>query len=85
MFKLSGINGAVMNENKLKPHFPVVGVMGSGTSPHEDRASRLGCWLAKQGVHLLTGGGEGVMASVSKAFYKFPGRTSGYTRPDTCS
>jgi uncharacterized protein (TIGR00725 family) len=58
----------------LRARLPIVGVMGSGTTSHEDRASRLGRWLAKQGVHLLTGGGGGVMTSVSKAFYEFPGR-----------
>jgi len=57
-----------------KPRIPIVGVMGSGTSSHTDRTSRLGRWLAERGVHLLTGGGGGVMASVSKAFYESPGR-----------
>lgn len=47
---------------------PIVGVMGSGTEPHEDRAAPLGGWLAEQGVHLLTGGGDGVMEAVSRAF-----------------
>lgn len=42
--------------------------MGSGSEAHEASASRLGRWLAGQGVHLLTGGGGGVMASVSRAF-----------------
>ncbi len=46
----------------------VVGVMGSGCAPHEDRAAPLGRWLAEAGFHLLTGGGKGVMASVSRAF-----------------
>lgn len=46
----------------------IVGVMGSGTDPHRDRTSPLGLWLAYQGVHLLTGGGPGVMEAVSKAF-----------------
>ncbi len=46
----------------------IVGVMGSGREPHEARASALGAWLAKAGYHLLTGGGGGVMASVSRAF-----------------
>jgi uncharacterized protein (TIGR00725 family) len=54
----------------MKPRIPIVGVIGSGTSPHAERASRLGRWLADKGVHLLTGGGGGVMASVSKAFYE---------------
>ena len=53
---------------------PIVGVMGSGDSPCESRADPLGRWLARQGVHLLTGGGGGVMAAVSKAFHETPGR-----------
>lgn len=48
---------------------PIVGVMGSGPNPHSQRASKIGAWLAGLGVHLLTGGGAGVMESVSKAFY----------------
>ena len=51
---------------------PIVGVMGSGTSSFEERATQLGRWLATQGVHLLTGGGGGIMASVSKAFNEIP-------------
>ena len=47
---------------------PIVGVMGSGSRPHKKRAEQLGAWLASQGVHLLTGGGSGVMESVSRAF-----------------
>ena len=53
---------------------PIVGVMGSGTSDHAERASPLGRWLAQRGVHLLTGGGDGVMAAVSRAFHESPGR-----------
>ena len=49
---------------------PVVGVMGSGTHGHRKRAGMLGRWLAKEGAHLLTGGGLGVMAAVSEAFFK---------------
>lgn len=45
---------------------PVVGVMGSGSEAHEPDASRIGRWLAEEGVHLLTGGGGGVMAAVSE-------------------
>lgn len=48
---------------------PVVGVMGSGTEAHDDLAAPLGRWLARRGVHLLTGGGRGVMAAVSRAFH----------------
>lgn len=53
---------------------PVVGVMGSGTEPHDDLAVPLGRLLAARGVDLLTGGGRGVMTSVSRAFAETPGR-----------
>ncbi len=53
---------------------PVVGVMGSGQQSHDELAAPLGRWLAGQGFHLLTGGGGGVMASVSRAFADTPGR-----------
>lgn len=53
---------------------PVVGVMGSGSATHEERSVPLGRRLAELGVHLLTGGGAGVMAAVSKAFHETPGR-----------
>lgn len=52
----------------------IVGVIGSGTRSHHERASRLGHWLALEGVNLLTGGGGGVMETVSRAFYETPGR-----------
>ena len=38
--------------------------MGSGTTPHADLAIPLGRALARMGVHLLTGGGGGVMEAV---------------------
>lgn len=47
---------------------PIVGVMGSGTKDHEALARPLGVLLASKEVHLLTGGGKGVMEAVSKAF-----------------
>lgn len=53
---------------------PVVGVMGSGRVEHGELAEPLGRFLALEGVHLLTGGGGGVMASVSGAFYHVSGR-----------
>ena len=53
---------------------PIVGVMGSGSRPYLERASPLGSWLAECGVHLLTGGGGGVMAAVCKSFYETPNR-----------
>jgi uncharacterized protein (TIGR00725 family) len=45
-----------------------IGVMGSGTESHDEVASEIGALLAGLRVNLLTGGGEGVMASVSRAF-----------------
>ena len=47
---------------------PIVGVMGSGVRSHEGLAVPLGRRLAGLPVHLLTGGGGGVMGSVSRAF-----------------
>ncbi len=58
----------------MKRGVPIVGVIGSGVREHADRAEPLGRWLAVQGVHLLTGGGKGVMESVSRAFVETPGR-----------
>lgn len=45
-----------------------VAVLGSGAEPHEALASPLGRLLARMGVNLVTGGGAGVMAAVSRAF-----------------
>src|SRR5215813_14985964 len=52
-----------------------VGVMGSGTDEHEELARATGELLADLGVNLLTGGGRGVMTSVSRAFTSSPRRT----------
>jgi uncharacterized protein (TIGR00725 family) len=49
-----------------------VGVMGSGTFEHEPLADYIGELLASLGVNLLTGGGRGVMTSVSRAFVRAP-------------
>jgi uncharacterized protein (TIGR00725 family) len=46
---------------------PVVGVIGSGGHANAN-ARLLGAWLAGEGVHLVTGGGSGVMSAVSEAF-----------------
>ena len=54
--------------------YPIVGVMGSHTNAHADRSEQLGEWLARQGYHLLTGGGDGVMRAVTQAFVKVPER-----------
>ena len=56
------------------PRLPIVGVMGSGTESHRERSAVLGRWLAQEGVHLLTGGGGGVMSAVSQAFHEVPER-----------
>ena len=48
--------------------------MGSGRDPHSARARRVGAWIARAGYHLLTGGGEGVMAEVTEAFVGVPDR-----------
>jgi uncharacterized protein (TIGR00725 family) len=45
-----------------------VGVLGSGTHGHDELARPVGELLAELGVNLLTGGGPGVMKSVSRAF-----------------
>ena len=49
-----------------------VGVIGSGTFEHEEYARAVGETLADLGVNLLTGGGRGVMTSVSRAFTQRP-------------
>jgi uncharacterized protein (TIGR00725 family) len=51
-----------------------IGVIGSGVDSHEDAASEVGKLLAGVGVNLLTGGGRGVMTSVSRAFTQSPRR-----------
>ncbi len=53
----------------------VIGVMGSGKNPWEELAHPLGAWIAQNGHDLLTGGGQGVMLSVSRAFSQTPGRS----------
>ena len=57
----------------MKPRI-IAGVMGSSRDDHEDLAAPLGAFLAREGYHLLTGGGGGVMESVSRAFVETPGR-----------
>jgi uncharacterized protein (TIGR00725 family) len=49
---------------------PIVGVMGSHLDREADQAASVGRWLAREGVHLLTGGGDGVMDAVSEAFFE---------------
>ncbi len=58
------MNGAFGMTKRL----PVVGVLGSGEKAHAGKAEAVGRWLAGEGVHLLTGGGGGVMTAVARAF-----------------
>jgi len=51
--------------------------MGSGTEEHAADALDLGELLARLGVNLLSGGGRGVMESVSRAFTSSPVRSRG--------
>ena len=45
-----------------------MGVFGSGAEEHALLAEPLGRFLALAGVHLLTGGGRGVMTAAARAF-----------------
>lgn len=53
-----------------------VAVFGSGSDEHDDLARDIGALLARIGVNLLTGGGQGVMTSVSRSYVQSP-RTQG--------
>ncbi len=46
----------------------IIGVMGSGSVPHENLTKPLGQWIAERNFHLLTGGGSGVMSAVSRSY-----------------
>src|ERR1700674_1156002 len=58
----------------MRKRLPIVGVLGSGNNEHATRAAQVGNWFATQPVHLLTGGGGGVMTAVSRAFQAVPTR-----------
>lgn len=58
----------------MTKRLPVVGVLGSSKDEHAGRAEAVGSWLATQRVHLLTGGGGGVMTAASRAFQAAPNR-----------
>ncbi len=60
----------------MTSRLPIVGVMGSGRDKPEfsEKARELGAWLALERVHLLTGGGGGLMAEVGKGFCETPNR-----------
>jgi uncharacterized protein (TIGR00725 family) len=48
--------------------------MGAGDNEFDDLSSMVGRVIAQEGYHLLTGGGEGVMAAVARAFTATQGR-----------
>ena len=50
-----------------------IGVIGSGTSEHDEYSRAVGEAIAESGANLLTGGGRGVMTSVSRAFTHYSG------------
>lgn len=49
-----------------------VGVMGSGKEPWVEYATPLGALVAELGANLLTGGGGGTMAAVTRAYIQAP-------------
>ena len=61
-----------MGRSDLDPTFSrrrkIIGVMGSGVDEHVELATVAGSTIAALGHHLLTGGGGGVMRSVSQAY-----------------
>ncbi|BAO90651.1 LOG family protein [Caballeronia cordobensis] len=64
-----------------------IAVMGSGKLPWSELSVPLGKWIAESGHNLLTGGGQGVMSEVSRAFTGVEGRAGRSigivpTRPD---
>lgn len=64
-----------------------IGVMGSGTQSWDVFAKPLGAWIARSGFNLLTGAGNGVMTSVSRAFIEEPsrlGQSIGIVKTDPC-
>jgi len=58
----------------MQPRNKTIGVMGSGKEPWLAFSEPLGAWLAQAGFNLLTGGGQGVMLAVARAFAGVPGR-----------
>lgn len=73
---MSGLNGLLSADVPPQPRkLPIIGVMGSGQAANADLAEPLGVWIAQQGYHLLTGGGQGNMLAVCEAFVRVPDRT----------
>ncbi|MDN7591372.1 DNA-binding protein [Burkholderia seminalis] len=61
-------------ETTMQQKNRTIGVMGSGKEPWLTFSEPLGAWLAQAGFNLLTGGGQGVMLAVARAFAGVPGR-----------
>ncbi|WGY73155.1 DNA-binding protein [Burkholderia cepacia] len=61
-------------ETTMQQKNRTIGVMGSGKEPWLAFSDPLGAWLAEAGFNLLTGGGQGVMLAVARAFAGVPGR-----------
>ena len=53
---------------------PIIAVIGSGQSAHAELSAEVGALIARSGCHLLTGGGQGVMAATSRAFCEVQSR-----------
>lgn len=53
---------------------PIIGVIGSGRHAHDDLSRDVGRLVATFQAHLLTGGGQGVMAACTRAFCEVPDR-----------
>lgn len=62
-----------MDKSKIEKNYSrrlkIVGVFGGGEPCDPALADPVGKLIAQKGFHLLTGGGSGVMAQVSEAFY----------------
>ena len=63
-----------MKETLMLDQRKIIGVIGSHIDRHDDYAAPLGEMIAKEGYHLLTGGGDGVMTAVAEAFTNTPRR-----------
>ncbi len=61
-------------KKQIVHHRTIVGIMGSGKEPWLELVQPLAEWIAQQGFHLLTGGGNGVMHSASEAFVRVQNR-----------
>ncbi len=52
----------------------LIGVIGSGSHSYPELSAPLGTWLAKQGLDLINGGGQGVMEEVARTFSEVKNR-----------